>query len=46
MNGYRVEIKELQHRAGTKDVVLVDIADFSTETEWASFDQVLSRQFK
>ena len=43
VNGYLVEVKELQHRPGTKDVVLVDVADIETQMKWASIDQALSR---
>ena len=43
MNSYRVEVKELQHAPGTKNVVLVDVADFATMNRWASLDQELSK---
>ena len=43
MNGYLVEVKELQHRPGTKDVVLVDVADVETQMKWASINQELSK---
>lgn len=43
VNSYRVEVKELQHRPGTKDVVLVNVADIDTKKKWASLDQALSK---
>lgn len=42
VNGYGVEVKELRHRPGTKDVILVNVADFDTKIRWAFLDQALS----
>ena len=43
--GYQVEIKELQHKDGTKDVVSVDITDFNTKLPEASINEGLSESF-
>ena len=41
--GYQVEVKELQHKDGTKDVVSVDITDFNTKLQEASLNGGLSK---
>lgn len=43
--GYQVEVKELQHEDGTKDVVSVDITDFNTKLPEASINEGLSESF-
>ena len=43
--GYQVEVKELQHRPGTKDVTTIDITDFNTKMEEATLNEGLSEQF-
>lgn len=43
VNGYQVEVKELQHSPDTKDVVLVDVATLNTKMKWASLDQGLRK---
>ena len=46
MTGYRVEVKELQHREDTKDVVPIDVMDFSTEVGEASVNQGLGENLQ
>ena len=43
VNNYQVEVKELQHSPGTKDVILVDVTNFYTNLTWAYLDQGLSK---
>ena len=43
--GYQVEVKELRHEDGTKDVVSVDITDFNTKLPEASINEGLSESF-
>ena len=40
--GYQVEVKKLQHRDGTKDVVSIDVTDFNTKLHEASLSEGLS----
>ena len=42
MISYQVEVKELQQRDGTKDVVFVDITDFNTKMREISLREGLS----
>ena len=46
VTGYRVEVKELQHREDTKDVVPIDVMDFSTEVGEASVNQGLGENLQ
>ena len=40
--GYQVEVKQLQHRGGTKEVISVDLTDFNTKSHKASLSEGLS----
>ena len=44
--GYQVEVKELQHKDGTKDVVSVDITDFNTKLQEAFLNEGLSESIQ
>ena len=43
--GYQVEVKELQHKDDTKDMVSVDVTDFNTKLQDASLHEGLSESF-
>ena len=43
--GYQVEVKELQHKTGTKDVVSVNVTDFNTKVQEASLNEGLGESF-
>lgn len=40
---YQVQVKELRHRIGTRDVVQFNIANFNTEMRVANINQGLSK---
>ena len=39
--GYRVEVKGLRHRSGTREVVQFDVAGFNTDMKVATISQGL-----
>ena len=39
--GYQVDVKELRHRPGTREVVQLDVAGFNTDTKEATISQGL-----
>ena len=44
--GYLVEVKELQSKPGSKDIVLVDVTEFNIKVEEAFLSQGLSKDFQ
>ena len=39
--GYQVDVKEVRHRPGTREVVQLDVAGFNTDTKEATISQGL-----